>query len=149
MLLKCGNINDDIAVMPYSTTLGLINCSNIAIKKVPLLVLTSWLLAGTSVFTIRYAMYSAPRIFIKNWILGTTLYKNEETNRHSIISIKPPVKTPRLKLMPFLKPTFFALFIDMILFGPGVNARIRTYDKNENHGNIVAYYLLNRKFSLF
>jgi hypothetical protein len=33
---------------------------------------------------------------------------------------KKPVSIPKLKTIPFLKPTFFALFIDIILFGPGV-----------------------------
>lgn len=36
---------------------------------------------------------------------------------------------PRLKGNDFLKPYFPALVMDMILFGPGVNAVRKTYEK--------------------
>jgi hypothetical protein len=43
-----------------------------------------------------------------------------ENIKHKIITTKKPANIPKLKTIPFLKPTFFALFIDIILFGPGV-----------------------------
>jgi hypothetical protein len=57
---------------------------------------------------------------MENCILGTTVYKTVENIKHKIITIKKPVNIPKLNIMPFLKPTFLALFIDIILFGPGV-----------------------------
>jgi hypothetical protein len=62
----------------------------------------------------------APKIFIGSCILGTIVYKTVENNKHKIITTKNPVNMPKLKFMPFLNPTFFALFIDIILLGPGV-----------------------------
>jgi hypothetical protein len=43
-----------------------------------------------------------------------------ENIKHKIITTKKPANIPKLKTIPFLKPTFFALFIDIILLGPGV-----------------------------
>jgi hypothetical protein len=60
-----------------------------------------------------------------------------EKIKHNIITTKKPVRIPKLNGMAFLNPTFFALFIDIILFGPGVEATIMIYGRNENHGNII------------
>jgi hypothetical protein len=55
-----------------------------------------------------------------NCILGTIVYKTVEKIRHKTITMESPVNIPKLNTMPFLNPTFLALFIDIILFGPGV-----------------------------
>jgi hypothetical protein len=52
--------------------------------------------------------------------MGTAVNSTVENIKHKTITIKKPVNIPRLNTMLFLKPTFFALFIDIILFGPGV-----------------------------
>jgi hypothetical protein len=61
-----------------------------------------------------------PNIFMGSCILGTSVYKTVENIRHKIITTRNPVNIPKLNAIPFLKSTFFALFIDIILFGPGV-----------------------------
>jgi hypothetical protein len=71
-------------------------------------------------------------------ILGTSAYKTVEKIKHKIITTKKPANIPKLKTSPFLKPTFLALFIDIILFGPGVYATMIIYERNETHGNISA-----------
>jgi hypothetical protein len=72
--------------------------------------------------------------------LGTILYKTAENNKHNIIPIKNPVNIPKLNIMPFLKPTFLALFIAIILAVAGIYDTIIIYDKNEIHGNIGTPY---------
>jgi hypothetical protein len=69
--------------------------------------------------------------------LGIILYNTVENIKHNIITIEKPAKMPKLNIMPFLNPTFVALFIDIILLGPGVNATIKIYEKNDTHGNII------------
>jgi len=74
-------------------------------------------------------MYAAPNIFIGNCTFGITLYKNEEKNKHNSITKKLPISIPKLNFIPLLNPNLFALFIDIILFGPGVNVIITVYTK--------------------
>jgi hypothetical protein len=62
--------------------------------------------------------------------------------------IKNPVNIPKLNLRPFLNPTFFALFIDMILAVAGIYATIIIYDKNETQGNIGYSLFLSKKHTL-
>jgi hypothetical protein len=51
-----------------------------------------------------------------------------------------PENMPKLNTMPFLKPTFLALFIDIMLLGPGVYAIITTYKRKEIQGNMTAFF---------
>jgi hypothetical protein len=117
---KYTNMYEDIAVIPSIIILGLINCSNAPIKKLPPVFLILCALGGTNVLMIKYTMYEAPNIFIGSCIFGTNEYKTVENIKHKIITTKNPASIPKLKTIPFLKPTFFALFIAIILFGPGV-----------------------------
>jgi hypothetical protein len=81
-----------------------------------------------------------------NCIFGTIVYKTDEKIRHNIITTKKPKKIPKLNIMPFLKPTFLALFMDIMLFGPGVYATMIIYDRNEIQGNIrIPHNLLCQK----
>jgi hypothetical protein len=48
--------------------------------------------------------------------------------------------------MPFLKPTFLALFIDIILAVAGIYDTIIIYDKNEIHGNINTPYFYEKTY---
>ena len=95
---------------------------------------------GIIVLMIKKNIYAAPNIFIGSCIFGIMLYRILENIKHSIITIKIPVNMPALNGMLFLKPAFFAAFIDIMLLGPGVYAIITIYDKNEIHGNIVHPY---------
>ena len=51
--LKCGNMNDDMAVIPYIISLGFISCNAAPTKKVPLLITVSFFFAGINDLTIR------------------------------------------------------------------------------------------------
>jgi len=85
-----------------------------------LLLKTSLFFLGKSVLIIKKVIYAAPTIFIGNWIFGTRLYRKDENSIHRIISMQHPENTPKLNLKLFLKPSFLAIFIVTILFGPGV-----------------------------
>jgi uncharacterized membrane protein YjjB (DUF3815 family) len=113
-------MKDDIAVIPYIIIFGFINCNAAPIKKLPELLFVSCSLEGKKVFMIKYTIYAAPNIFIGSCIFGIIVYKTEEKIKHRSITKKKPAKIPKLNIMPFLKPTFLALFMDIILFGPGV-----------------------------
>lgn len=56
------------------------------------------------------------------------------------MSIEKPNKMPKLKGKAFLKPSRLALDMDIILFGPGVNAVMNTYDKKPVQLNILRSY---------
>jgi hypothetical protein len=71
-----------------------------------------------------------------NCIRGILVYNTAEKTVHNTITINIPAKIPQLKTIPFLKPTFAALFIDIILFGPGVKAMIKIYERNCIHKNM-------------
>jgi hypothetical protein len=122
--------------------LGFINCNNAPTKKLPLLFLISCAFDGTNVFIIKYTIYAAPNTFMGSCILGINVYKTVENTKHKIITTKKPANIPRLKTIPLLKPTFFVLFIDIILFGPGVYAIMKIYERNETHGNMITSSML-------
>jgi hypothetical protein len=69
---------------------------------------------------------------------GMIAYNALEKITHNAITIKKPVNNPRLKTMLFLKPKTFALFMDMILLGPGVSVIMVMYARKEIHGNTRA-----------
>jgi hypothetical protein len=71
-----------------------------------------------------------------NCIRGILVYNTVEKIVHNTITINIPAKIPQLKTIPFLKPTFAALFIDVILLGPGVKAMIKIYERNCIHKNM-------------
>jgi len=70
---------------------------------------------------------------MRNWIFGINIYKKVEKTTLNVITTIPPIKPPKQKINPFLKPVFFALFIAIILFGPGVKDTITIYERNEIH----------------
>jgi len=104
-------------------TLGFINCSSIAERKVFvsflfLLLLISGLLLY--IFHARYSIYTAPIKVIMGLIDGMALYKVILNMLDKAIIIVKPEKTPKLKGKLFLNPYLVAFDIDIILFGPGV-----------------------------
>ena len=59
-------------------------------------------------------------IFMGRAIFGMSVKRLLENIMHAIIAKEKPANMPKLKGMQRLKPTFAALFIDIILLGPGV-----------------------------
>lgn len=85
-------------------------------------------------------IYSAPTISIGVLIFGINVERVLQNKVQAGMSIEKPDKMPKLKGKAFLKPSRLALDIDIMLFGPGVNAVIKTYDKKPVQLNILRSY---------
>lgn len=94
------------------------------------------------VFHASQRIYRAPIISIGVLILGMSVESVLQNRVQAGMSIKKPNKMPKLNGKAFLKPSRLALDMDIMLFGPGVNAVIKTYDKKPIQLNILHSYVV-------
>lgn len=85
-------------------------------------------------------IYSAPTISIGVLIFGISVERVLQNKVQEGMSIEKPNKMPKLKGKAFLKPSRLALDMDIMLFGPGVNAVMNTYDKKPVQLNMLRSY---------